>query len=221
MTEAATRIRVYIVDDHPVFAHGLSRLVDESGDLFVCGVAHDAPTALAKLGEVKPDVIIVDLSLAGTTGLDLIKAVKLREKALPILVISMHDESLYAERALRAGASGYVMKEEPGAKMLEAIRSLARGKMWMSDALTERLLSKLVHESGSSKSALGALSDRELEVFTLIGRGRTTREIGESLHISVKTVESHRLRIRQKLSLKDGREVLMHALKWTQDKTDD
>ena len=203
-----------------MFAQGLKQLIAEDERLFLCGVSHDARSALHELGRTPTDVLIVDISLTNSSGLEVVKTVKLDFPQMRSLVISMHDEALYGERALRAGASGYVMKQASGTMMLEAIRSVAQGKLWISEALAARMLRTVVHGSRESEgdgSPLHVLSDRELEIFQLMGNGRGTREISQSLHISVKTVESHRLNIKQKLNLKTSLDLVRHAMQWTQE----
>lgn len=208
--------RVFIVDDHPVFSRGLSHLVNEDARLELAGTARDATEALDWLRSNRTDVVVVDISLAGANGLDLVKTIRGEDPATQVVVISMHDESLYGERALRAGAAGYVMKHEDGDKMLEAIHAVGTGEMWVSPALAARMLRKAADgpRSGSG-SPLHALSDRELVIFELIGLGRTTDEISRALHISKKTVESHRHNIRGKLKLKSGLDLVRHAMQWS------
>ncbi len=208
---------VFIVDDHPIFAEGLSQLIAEDTALALCGVMHEAPGALVELKRIRPHVLVCDISLSNSNGLELIKSAKADNPDLRALVISMHDETLYGERALRAGASGYVMKHARSTVMLEAISAVAQGKLWVSELLAARMIRKAVHRfegGGSDGSPMHVLSDRELEIFQLIGSARGTREISEALHISVKTVESHRLNIKQKLHLRTGLDLVRTAMQW-------
>jgi DNA-binding NarL/FixJ family response regulator len=207
-----------MVEDHPVFAHGLSELINADARLRLCGVAKDARAALEQLARLVVDVLVVDITLGNASGMDLIKATRVEYPSMRSLVVSMHDESLYGERALRAGASGYVMKHEPAETLLDAVRAVAEGRIWLSEALSATILRKVIQRpEGTSSSPLHILSDRELEIFELIGRGRRTQEISGLLHIAVKTVESHRMNIRQKLDLKNGLELVRQAMQWVQE----
>src|SRR5271170_2536671 len=204
---------VFIVDDHPLLRQGLALLIDREADLTVCGEAEEAQAALMAIGEKKPDILIVDISLNGPDGLDLLKNLRMIYPDMPVLILSMHDECIYAERALRARANGYIMKQEAAEKVLVALRRILNGEIYLSD----RMASKLLHQyvSGSSAdvhSQLSTLSDRELEVFRLIGEGRGTRQIAEKLHLSIKTVETYQAHIKDKLSLRSGRELVQHAI---------
>jgi len=214
---AGRRARVLIVDDHPIVTQGLAQLIGREPDLEVCACAADAVSALGAIDALKPDVAIVDLSLGGTSGLGLLKDCKVRHPDLPILVLSMHDESLYAERALRAGAKGYVMKKEPPERVLAALRRVLGGAICLSDDMTSRLLHGCFDAGPAALgSPMDLLSDRELEVLELIGRGVGTQQIAGTLHLSPKTVETHRAHIKGKLQLKSGTELLLHAMKWVQ-----
>jgi DNA-binding NarL/FixJ family response regulator len=207
--------RVLIVDDHPIVRSGLGQLVQQEADLQVCGEASDASEALDEIERKKPDLVLVDISLGGSSGIELTKTIRERYERLPVLVLSMHDESLYAERALRAGAKGYVMKQEAAETVLKAIRKVLGGGLYVSDTIAARMLQEFV-EGGSDQARVGVetLSDRELEVFEMIGRGMPTREIAERLHLSVKTIETHRAHIKQKLNLRNATELLHHAVHW-------
>ncbi len=216
-TPAARRAkcRVLLVDDHPVLRKGLAELINQEADLVVCGEAEEVPKAFEAVGVLNPDVVVVDISLKGGNGLELIKNLKTRFPDLPLLVLSMHDETLYAERALRAGSLGYVMKEEALEKVLTAIRQVVAGEMFLSERMKARMLNQLV--GGKIKdggSSIDSLSDRELEVFRLIGEGRGTRQIAEELRLSVRTVEAYREYIKEKLSLKNGTELVQHAFQY-------
>ena len=210
--------RVFIVDDHPFLREGLKEFVNQQADFTVCGEAGSVSEALEKIGPAKPDVAMVDLSLDGSSGLDLIKDLAVRFARLPVLVLSMHDESLYAERSLRAGALGYVMKREPMSTVLLALRRVATGQCYVSD----KMAGKLIHQSlGRPAAAPTAtpeelLSDRELEVFELIGQGHRRSTIADALHISAKTVETHTERIKEKLHLATADDLRQHATSWVQ-----
>jgi DNA-binding NarL/FixJ family response regulator len=210
------RTRVLIVDDHPAVREALALRIGRQLDLEVCGEAADTTEALALIAERQPDVAVVDISLKTGNGIDLIKRIKARNDQVRLLVWSMHSESLYAERALRAGALGYVTKDQATDRIIEAIRRVLDGKVWLSEAMAERLLHRAVGTEGAAAtlSPLDALADRELEVFRLIGEGMKTAEIAERLHLSVKTVETYRDRIRQKLDLSDGTKLAHYATQW-------
>ncbi len=209
------RTRVFIVDDHPVVRQGLAQMINQETDLTVCGEAEDAPHALEGIASLQPDLVLIDLSLKGSSGLELIKALRASYATLPMLVVSMHDESLYVERVLRAGARGYIMKHEATDTMLLAIRRVLRGEIYVSDKMMTRILGKLVLDAPEpGTSSLERLSNRELEVFRLIGEGHSTRHIAEALHVSIKTVESHRAHIKEKLQLQDTVDLVRHAVQW-------
>jgi DNA-binding NarL/FixJ family response regulator len=204
---------VFIVDDHPLLRQGLGLLVNREPDLVVCGEAEEAQTAMREIAAKIPDILIADISLNGPDGLELLKNLRMLYPNLPVLILSMHDESIYAERALRARANGYIMKQEATEKVLVAVRRILGGDIYLSDRMANKLLHQYV--SGASvdmHSRLSALSDRELEVFRLIGEGRGTRQIAEKLHLSIKTVETYQAHIKDKLSLHSGRELVQHAI---------
>ena len=209
--------RILVVDDHPVVRKGIVQLIEGESDLQVCAEADSAAATLEALDSPLPDLVIVDLTLAGASGLGLIKDIKARHPDLPILVLSMHDESLYAERALRAGAAGYVMKQEATEHIVEAIRQVLGGQVYLSDRMAARLLHRVVGRTGteSRPSPIEALTDRELEVFQLVGQGLSTRQIAEQLFLSVKTVETHLEHIKTKLGLESGRELVRQAVRWS------
>jgi len=205
------------VDDHPVVRRGLAVFLNQTPDLHVCAEADQGPTALEALARVSPDLAIVDLSLDGMSGLDLIAEIKVRWPKLPVLVLSMHDEALYAERALRVGASGYLMKDRPVDDVLVAIRQVLAGEVYLSAAMSARLVRKLVGGGAeASDSPVGKLTNRELEVFELIGHGFGTRNIAARLHLSIKTIDTHRENIKRKLALGDTVELHQHAFLWVQ-----
>jgi len=204
---------VFIVDDHPLLRQGLALLINREQDLTVCGEAEEAQTAMREIAAKKPDILIVDISLNGPDGLDLLKGLRALYPNLPVLILSMHDESIYAERALRARANGYIMKQEATEKVLVAVRRILNGDIYLSDRMANKLLHQYVSgASADMNSRYSVLSDRELEVFRLIGEGRSTRQIAEKLHLSVKTVETYQAHIKEKLSLQSGRELVQHAI---------
>lgn len=207
---------VLIVDDHPIVRQGLAQLINQEKDLAVCGQAEDAHEAIEAIRQLNPDLIIVDISLKDTSGVELIKDLKVRYPNLPILTLSMHDEAVYGERALRAGARGYIMKQEATEKVVTAIRRVLAGEVYVSDGMAAIMVSKLVGGGAGKKagSAVDALSDRELEVFRMIGEGFNTREMAEKLHLSVKTIETYRAHIKEKLALQDASELLRTAIQW-------
>jgi len=213
--QAAVKKRILVVDDHPIVRQGLALMVNREADLVVCGEAEDAPGALLVLASAKPDVLIVDISLNGPDGLDLLKSIRTTHPTLPVLILSMHDESIYAERALRAGANGYIMKQEATERVLVAVRRILGGEIYVSDRIANKMLKHYITGSGNLRnSSIADLSDRELEVFRLIGEGHGTRQIAEELHISIKTVESYQAHIKEKLSLRSARELMQHAIQW-------
>jgi DNA-binding NarL/FixJ family response regulator len=206
------KARVLLVDDHPVLRKGLKELINQERDLLVCGEAEGAPTAFEAVGRLKPDMVLIDISLSNGNGIELIKDLRSRYRDLPLLVLSMHDETLYAERALRAGAVGYVMKEESIEKLLAAVRRALAGEIVLSDRMKTRLLDQLVGgRIRPGSSSLDSLSDRELEVFCLIGEGQGTRQIAGLLRLSIRTVEAYREYIKDKLNLGNGTALVQHA----------
>jgi len=209
--------RVLIVDDHPLLRKGVSQLIDQERDLVVVAEAEDAHKAITAIETSKPDVALIDISLNGSSGIELLKNIKARFPKLKMLCLSMHDESVYAHRALRAGASGYIMKQEGTERVLTALRKVLQGEVYLSDRLGNRMLHTLVNgRSSLTSSPVEELSDRELEVFNLIGQGHGTRPIAEKLHLSVKTIESHRAHIKEKLNLQNATELVHHAIQWVQ-----
>ncbi|HWY04490.1 MAG TPA: response regulator transcription factor [Candidatus Acidoferrum sp.] len=213
---AAAKRRILVVDDHPIVRQGLALMLNREADLVVCGEAEDANGAMLVMTSAHPDVLILDISLNGPDGLDLLKTIRTTHPTLPVLILSMHDESIYAERALRAGANGYIMKQEATEKVLVAVRRILTGEIYVSDRVANKLLKHYITGSGSLRnSSIADLSDRELEVFRLIGEGHSTRQIAEELHISVKTVESYQAHIKEKLSLRSSRELMQHAIQWS------
>jgi DNA-binding NarL/FixJ family response regulator len=209
------RARILIVDDHPLVRSGLKLLIDCEPDLAVCGEAASAAEALRLLDNQKPDLLIVDLSLKDSSGLELIKRIKSRNSDVKMLVSSMFEEDLYAERVLSAGALGYVHKQEGMERVIEAIRCVLSGRVWLSTAMSDRMLRRMTaSQPVAAESPVHALSDRELEVFEQIGRGKATKDIARQLHLSVKTVETHREKIKAKLGLKSAVELSRAAYQW-------
>jgi DNA-binding NarL/FixJ family response regulator len=206
---------VFVVDDHPLLRQGLALLINQQRDLEVCGEAEEAQAAMQALSQKRPDIMIVDISLNGPDGLDLLKNIRASYPDLPILILSMHDEAIYAERALRARANGYIMKQEATEKVLIAVRRILGGEVYLSDRMANKMLQQYIGGSPAAlHSRISTLSDRELEVFCLIGEGRGTREIAEELHLSIKTVETYQAHIKEKLRLHSGRELIQHAIQW-------
>jgi DNA-binding NarL/FixJ family response regulator len=213
MSEQPTaKIRLLIVDDHPLFREGLGQMVSHEPDLVVCGEVA-AAEALRVIPNLKPDLLLMEISLGGTSGLDLIKAIKNAYDDLPVLVISMHDESLYAERSLRAGAMGYVMKHETGKTVRNAIRKVLGGEMYLSEKMSSAIIAKVMHGQGDPPASMvEILSDRELQVFRMLGQGKGVRLIAQELEVAIPTVNSFRNRIKQKLRLKTATEVILHSI---------
>ena len=209
------RHRIFLVDDHPVTREGVRVLIDQEPDLVVCGQADSAPAALQLIQRLKPDLAVVDITLKTTSGIELMKNVKALLPDLPVLIMSMHDESLYAERALRAGAKGYVMKHEASDRILTAIRSVIAGDLYLSEKMKEKMLHRLVRSRKNEVVfTIDTLSDREMEVFQLIGNGFGTRQIAEKLNLSVKTIDSYREHLKLKLRLEKGSDLVRHAIQW-------
>jgi DNA-binding NarL/FixJ family response regulator len=217
-TERKTAIRkkaVFIIDDHPLLRQGLSLMINRENDLAVCGEAEEAQAAMQAIPQCHPDILIVDISLNGPDGLDLLKSVRTLYPDLPVLILSMHDEATYAERALRARANGYIMKQEATEKVLVAVRRILNGEVYLSDRIANKMLRQYIGgASVALQSRLSALSDRELEVFRSIGDGRSTRQIADELHLSVKTVETYQAHLKEKLALRSGRELIQLAIQW-------
>lgn len=207
--------RVMLVDDHPVVRHGLAQAIGHAGDLEVCAQAGSASDAMSMFDEAAPDVVVIDLSLEDGSGMDLIKQIKSASPHTKMLVASMHDEHLYAERALRAGAMGYVNKEESMDKIVEAIQQVMRGRIYLSSAMADQVLNRVARgDEEPEQSPVQTLSDRELEVFQQIGRGLTTRQIAEKLHLSPKTIETHREHIKTKLNVSNNNQLVRYAAQW-------
>jgi DNA-binding NarL/FixJ family response regulator len=208
-------IKVLLVDDHPLVRDGLVNLISQQTDLQICGEAGNEPQALDLIRTVRPDVAIVDISLETGSGIELIKSIKAMFPAVTILVLSMHDESLYAERALRAGARGYVMKCEAAKKVIEAIRCVLAGQLYVSNKIAALMAEKFVEgRPAANASPIEQLSNRELEVFQLLGLGHNTRQIADHLHVGFKTVQAYCARIKEKLKLANATELLREAIRW-------
>ena len=206
---------VFLVDDHPIVRQGLTLLINQEADLAVCGEAEEMHSALVAILAVRPDILIVDISLNGPDGLELLRNIRIKVPRLPVLILSMHDESVYAERALRVGANGYIMKQEATEKVLVALRRILSGEIYVSEKIANSMLQHYVHGTNSAPhSSVAELTNRELEVFRLIGEGHGTRQIADELHLSVKTVESYQAHIKEKLSLRSARELVQHAVQW-------
>lgn len=219
-TAKTKKNRVYLVDDHPIVRQGLIKLIEQEEGLEVCGEAGNVSDALSAIRELDPDVILVDISLEDSNGLELIKLIDDLGLQIPMLVLSMHDESLYAEHALRAGASGYVMKQAASNTLIQAIEKVMDGEIYVSKTMSSQML-KMAFRSGGEEARTGAelLSLRELEVFELIGRGNSTREIAEQLNLSVKTIETYRAHIKDKLQLRSGTELMQRAIHWVENES--
>jgi len=211
----ATKRRIFLVDDHPITRQGVAVLINQEADLEVCGEADSAPKAFDLLQKAKADLAVVDISLKTTSGIELTKNLKVLLPDLPILIMSMHDESLYAERALRAGAKGYVMKQEASDNILIAIRRILSGELYLSEKMKEKMLHRLVHNRKDEVVfSIDTLSDREMEVFQLIGNGFSTRQIATKLNLSVKTIDSYREHLKLKLHIEKGADLVRHAIQW-------
>jgi DNA-binding NarL/FixJ family response regulator len=216
MTEFTGRQRnVFVVDDHPIVRQGLVQLIEQEPDLKVCGEAADVKEARATLSKIVPDIVILDLSLRDSDGLELVKDIRSKYHQLPVLVLSMHDESIYAERLLSAGANGYIMKQAAADQLLVAVRRVLAGGIYVSERVGASMIERFA-VSGRVQSAnpIDRLSNREIQVLNLIGRGKTTREIAGNLNLSVKTVESHRQRIKKKLNLQTAPQLVQFAVNW-------
>jgi DNA-binding NarL/FixJ family response regulator len=207
--------KVMLVDDHPLVREWLANLINEQPDLRICGEASNAPQAFQKIGEEKPDIAIVDISLEGGSGIELIKNIKFAHPDVAMIVLSMHDEALYAERALRAGARGYIMKREATKKILKAIHAVLEGKLYISDKISDAMTEKIsAGGSTSTDSPIEQLSDRELEVFQLIGRGYSTRQIADHMRVGFKTVQTYSARLKEKFKFDNSTQLLHEAIRW-------
>jgi DNA-binding NarL/FixJ family response regulator len=213
---AATKARILLVEDHEVVREGLARLINHETDMEVCGVASSAGEALEKIGKLKPDLLITDISMEGMNGIEFLKQIKVKHPKVAAIVLSMHDEETYAERALRAGALAFVMKTESSAELMSAIRKAQRGEFHVSERVESGIFERYVHSGQTTESPLALLSDRELEVFELLGHGRGSNEIAEQLRHSVKTVDTQRSRIKAKLKIHSFTEMIQRAVQWVE-----
>jgi DNA-binding NarL/FixJ family response regulator len=214
---AVAKTRILIVDDHPMMREGLEQLIGGQPDMEVCGQAGDAREGLEKVRLLKPNLVLADITLPGRNGLELIKDIQALEAGVLVLVLSMHDESLYAERVLRAGGRGYVMKQEGGKRILEAIRRVAAGQVFVSEKMSAKILEIFSgHRPDSGRSPVETLTDREFEVYQLIGQGMDTKELAKELHVSPKTIEVHRANIKVKLKIRSMGELIRHAVRWVE-----
>lgn len=212
------KTRILIVDDHALIRRGLATLINSEPDMEVCGQAEDSSSALQDVIKLQPDLVTVDISLKGNSGLELIKSIRAFNPKIQILVLSMHHESIYALRVLKAGARAYVMKQDVINKVVEAIRRIRSGHLYVSDDVASQMLTRLVGgESADDTSPVATLSDRELEIVNLIGNGLLTREIAAKLHVSVKTVETHRAHIKEKLSLRNATQLVQFCVRWVEE----
>lgn len=215
--ETTGKSRILIVDDHPIVRQGIAQLINRESDMHVCCEAGDADQAIEKMKECAHDIAIVDISLTGVSGIELIQMLRQRGYEFPVLVMSMHDESLYAERALRAGARGYIMKQEATEKILTAIRQILHGEIYVSEKMRSRMLQRMIdNRTETNTSPVANLSNRELEILRMIGRGLGTGEIARELKRSVKTIEAHRANIKDKLGLKSAAELVRFAVQWVE-----
>jgi DNA-binding NarL/FixJ family response regulator len=213
---ASNKRKVFIVDDHPIIRDGLTALINHEPDLYVCGQTGEARQALKAISELNPDAAIVDITLEDSDGIELTKNIKARYPKLPVIVLSMHDESIYAERALHAGARAYLMKDTVSDKIITAIHTVLTGEIYVSDAMTKKLLRKLAgNHLDAVKNPIENLTDRELEVFRWIGQGNKPSRIAQRMHLSVKTVETYLARIKVKLNFADAAQLLEYAIKWS------
>ena len=217
MKPAGPKKKVLLVDDHPFMRAGLGQLIERQADLMVGGEAGNPAEALRELAKARPDLVLTDITMPGRSGLEFIKDLHAQDPNLLILVVSMHDEAIYAERALRAGARGYIMKEAGGENLLAAIRQVLRGEVYVSPRMAARILDDLSsRRPRGSSSPIEKLTDREFEIFQLIGHGNSTRDIAEQLHLSPKTVDVHRGHIKEKLGLTDATALVRHAVRWVE-----
>jgi DNA-binding NarL/FixJ family response regulator len=215
MAELNRSRNVFIVDDHPIVRQGLAQLIEQEPDLQVCGEAADVREARAALSRMRPDIVILDLSLRDSDGLELIKDIRNKYEGVPVLVLSMHDENIYAERLLSSGANGYIMKQAAGEQLITALRRVLSGGVYVSERIGASMIERLaVSGRKHAMDPIARLSNREIQVLNLIGRGKTTREIAQDLNLSIKTIESHRQRIKKKLSLDTSPRLVQFAINW-------
>jgi DNA-binding NarL/FixJ family response regulator len=216
--KAANSYKVLLVEDHPMFREHLGQLIDRDLGMSICGEADNIRDAMQLILETKPDIAIVDITLHGSSGLELLKDIKAQGLDINVLVLSMHDEELYAERALRAGAKGYITKNEASTEVIEAIRCVMKGDVYASRHMTAKLLERMTQKRSNTELAgMETLADRELEVFQMLGRGKSTREIAQTLNLGESTVETYRARIKEKLQLRSAAELYLRAGQWVRD----
>ena len=214
-TKTGEKTQIFIVDDHPVVRDGLAAIINHERDMNVCGEADDAAGALKTIAELKPDVVVTDISLKSSDGIELTKSIKARYPGLPVIIFSVHDESIYAERALRAGAHAYMMKETVSENIVKAIRTVLKGEIFVSNKVSNKFLHKIAGDkAGTAKTPIENLSDREFEIFCLIGKGLKASQIAKQLYLSTKTIETYRSRIKEKLNLPNASELLQYSIKW-------
>ncbi len=209
------KTQVFIVDDHPIVRDGLATIINLESDLNVCGEAEDAYQALKAITELKPNIVVTDISLKSSDGIELTKTIKAKYPKLPVIVLSIHDECIYAERALLAGAQAYLMKDVVSENIIKAIRTVLSGEIYISNTISKKFLHKFAGDkAGTNKTSMGNLSDREFEIFRLIGEGLKASQIARQLHLSTKTIETYRSRIKEKLNLPNAAELLQYSIKW-------
>ena len=207
--------KVLVIDDHAIVREGLTTLINKEPDMEVCGTAHDAPSALNALLNIQSDIVIVDLTLASSSGLDVIVSIKAQYPSIHILVFSMHDETVFAERCIKAGAAGYIMKNDEPGELINAIRRIMKGKMYLSEKMTDYVLNKAMNvKDTQNKDIVETLSDREFQVFQFIGQGFSSKQIAANLNLSIKTIETFREKLKYKLCLNNGLELIQYAIKW-------
>jgi DNA-binding NarL/FixJ family response regulator len=222
MSAKKNQTKILLIDDHPLLRNGIAQLISQQKDLIVCGEVDDSLKALDAIEKDNPDIVILDITLKKMSGIEVLKHIKVRFPRVKVLILSMHDETLYAPRALRAGASGYIMKQEAAENVITALRKILSGEVYISERMATQMLSRMVGGRATPiSSPVDLLSDRELEVFTLLGKGDGTRDIAEKLNLSVKTIESHRAHIKEKLNLKNATELVRHAVQWVASETVD
>jgi DNA-binding NarL/FixJ family response regulator len=215
MKESAEKSTVYLIDDHPLLVQGVSELINAQPDLQVIGSTSDWTVALTQLQTLKPDVVVLDITLANANGIEVLKNLRVHFPDLRVLMLSMHDENLYAMRSMKAGAHGYIMKSSATEHVVTAIRQVLKGEIYLSDGLAKRTMAQMVgRKKEPGASPLEDLSDRELEVFQMVGEGLTTRKIADKLHLSIKTIETHKAHIKEKLNLQNATELTQHAIHW-------
>jgi len=211
------KTRIYVADDHAMIRRGLAALIAAEPDMELCGESEDCATATSEVNKLRPDVVIADISLRGNSGIELIKNIKAFDPKIQVVVLSMHDESVYALRVLKAGAKAYVMKQDIASKVIDAVRKIRKGQMYISERASSQMLNRLVKGQEEGDSPVADLSDRELEVVTLIGSGLGTREIAGRLHVSVKTVETHRAHIKMKVNVNTSTQLAQFCIRWVED----